>query len=93
MESYDYRNDPGFRSGSVWVRRIFDLLEDTHSCGTGCFVPVGWNWKPPTEQNWYDRTQRGMRDWQSFPEPDSDFTYGPEYPTGFLPVLAQPATS
>lgn len=81
----------GRQPGSVWARRIYDLLPDVHAycSGESCVGDANKNmhWRPPTENEqshtWfrYDTYICWLHGHPTVPRPDHDFSRGPEYPS------------
>ena len=78
--------------GSVWARRIYDVLPDVHECPVNCLGgSKAMRWRPPYEgehpatyfprDSWINWTNGYPR----IPDRDHDFSLGPEYP-GSLPT-------
>jgi hypothetical protein len=82
--------------GSVWTRKIFDLLPDSHECLPNCDgTHKAMRWRPPKEHEpvYYWFTSDSMTRWPdgypAVPPQDHDFTRGPEYPSALPGVEPQ----
>lgn len=78
--------------GSVWTRRIYDLLPDVHDCRAHCDgESKAMRWRPPVATDkphtWFrpDTFCGWMGKYPQIPLLEHDFSLGPEYP-GSLPT-------